>query len=82
MAIGLVGTLLGLVVGGGVCLYLDHIQFPLDPHVYLIDHLPVRLSGQEVGWTMFIAVLICLVATLVPSWWAARLVPADGVRQD
>ena len=82
MAIGLAGTLLGLLVGGGVCLYLDHIQFPLDPHVYLIDHLPIRLSGQEVGWTMIIAVLICLVATLVPSWWAARMVPADGVRQD
>jgi ABC-type lipoprotein release transport system permease subunit len=31
---------------------------------------------------MIIAVLICLVATLVPSWWAARMVPADGVRQD
>lgn len=82
MAIGLAGTVLGLLVGGGVCLYLDHIRFPLDPHVYLIDHLPVRLSGQEVGWTMIIAVLICLVATLVPSWWAARMVPADGVRQD
>lgn len=82
MAIGLAGTLLGLLLGGGVCLYLDHIRFPLDPHVYLIDHLPVRLSGQEVGWTMIIAVLICLVATLVPSWWAARMVPADGVRQD
>jgi lipoprotein-releasing system permease protein len=82
MAIGLAGTLLGLLVGGGVCLYLDRIRFPLDPHVYLIDHLPVRLSEQEVGWTMIIAVLICLLATLVPSWWAARMVPAEGVRQD
>lgn len=82
MTIGLVGTLLGLLLGGGVCLYLDRIRFPLDPHVYLIDHLPVRLSGDEVGWTMLIAVLICLLATLVPSWWAARMVPADGVRQE
>ncbi len=82
MTIGLVGTLLGLLVGGGVCLYLDRIRFRLDPHVYLIDHLPVRLSGAEVGWTVSIAVLICLLATLVPSWWAARMVPADGVRRD
>jgi len=82
VSIGVVGTIIGLAIGGGVCLYLDRIRFPLDPHVYLIDHLPVRLSGGELGWTMVIAILICLVATLVPSWWAARMVPADGVRQE
>jgi lipoprotein-releasing system permease protein len=82
VAIGFVGTVVGLVIGGGVCLYLDHIQFPLDPHVYLIDHLPVRLSGSELVSTVVIAVLICIIATLVPSWWAARMVPADGVRQE
>jgi lipoprotein-releasing system permease protein len=79
--IGLVGTVIGVIVGGGVCLYLEHIRFPLDPHVYLIDHLPVRLSGSEMGWTVLIAMIICVLATLVPSWWAARMVPAEGVRQ-
>lgn len=82
MSIGLLGTLIGILVGGGVSLYLERIRFPLDPHVYLIDHLPVRLSGAEVSWTMAIAVFICLLATMVPSWWAARMVPADGVRRD
>lgn len=79
--IGFVGTLIGVLVGGGVCLYLEHIRFPLDPHVYLIDHLPVRLSGAELSWTVLIAMVICVLATLVPSWWAARMVPAEGVRQ-
>lgn len=82
LAIGVAGTSIGLALGGGVTAYLEHIRFPLDPHVYLIDHLPVRLGGAEFGWTIAIAVLICLIATLVPSWWAARLVPAEGVRQD
>lgn len=82
MAIGVVGTTLGTLVGGGVCLYLDRIRFPLDPRVYLIDHLPVRLSLSEVGWTVVVALAISLLATLVPSWWAARMVPADGVRQE
>ena len=79
--IGFVGTLIGVLVGGSVCLYLEHIRFPLDPHVYLIDHLPVRLSGSELSWTVLIAMVICVLATLVPSWWAARMVPAEGVRQ-
>jgi ABC-type lipoprotein release transport system permease subunit len=30
--------------------------------------------------TVAIALGICVAATLVPSWWAARLLPADGVR--
>jgi len=82
LVIGLIGTVIGLVLGGGVCLYLYKYEFKLDPKVYLIDHLPVRLSLVEVLWTIVIAVLICAAATLVPSWWAARLLPADGVRYE
>lgn len=80
--IGLVGTLLGLLVGGGAVAYLAIYQFPLDPKVYLIDHLPVRVSPMEFVLTVGIALLICMSATLIPSWWAARLLPADGVRYE
>ncbi len=79
-AIGLVGTLIGLVLGGGVCAYLTFFEFPLDPKVYLIDHLPIRSSPAEFLITILIALLICIGATLIPSYWAARLLPADGIR--
>lgn len=82
LSIGLLGTVIGLALGGGACLWLEAVQFPLDPHVYLIDHLPVRTSASEFGWTVFIALVICIVATWIPSWWAARLLPADGVRYE
>lgn len=80
--IGLVGTAIGLVLGGGVVAYLSKYEFPLDPKVYLIDHLPVRTSPWEFGMTVLIALVICMTATLIPSWWAARLLPADGVRYE
>src|SRR5687768_14325884 len=82
LLIGLLGTAIGLVVGGGVCFWLEAYQFPLDPHVYLIDHVPIRTSLSEFASTVLIALVICLVATIVPSWWAARLLPADGVRYE
>ncbi len=82
LAIGVFGTLLGLLVGGSACLWLESYRFPLDPHVYLIDHLPVRTSAAEFGWTVLIVLVISILATLVPSWWAARLLPADGVRHE
>lgn len=79
-AIGVVGTLIGLALGGAVCAYLSVFQFPLDPKVYLINHLPVRVSPTEFIVTIVIALSICITATLVPSYWAARLLPADGIR--
>ena len=82
LVIGLLGTALGLLIGGGACLWLEAVRYPLDPAVYLIDHVPIRTSGVEFAWTVLIALVICLVATLVPSWWAARLLPAEGVRYE
>ncbi len=82
LLIGLSGTLIGLVLGGGVVVYFERFRFPLDPHVYLIDHLPVRTSPVEFVMTVSIALGICIVATIIPSAWAARLLPADGVRYE
>jgi lipoprotein-releasing system permease protein len=79
-AIGLLGTLIGLAVGAATCAYLSAYEFPLDPKVYLIDHLPLRVSAWEFSLTALIALCISVAATLVPSWWAARLLPAEGIR--
>lgn len=80
--IGLIGTAVGIVLGGIVTGYLSVYTFPLDPKVYLIDHLPVRVSTLEFVYTILIALGICTAATLVPSYWAARLLPAEGVRYE
>jgi lipoprotein-releasing system permease protein len=80
--IGLLGTALGVLVGAAVCGYLEAVRIPLDPRVYLIDHVPVRIGPWEFGSTVAVALGICLTATILPSWWAARLLPADGVRYE
>jgi lipoprotein-releasing system permease protein len=82
LLIGAVGTLIGLVVGGALTSYLSVYPFPLDPKVYLIDHLPVRISVMEYVNTVLIALGICTTAGLLPSYWAARLLPAEGVRYE
>ncbi|QQR91158.1 MAG: ABC transporter permease [Myxococcales bacterium] len=80
--IGGVGTFLGLILGGGVCAYLSRYKFALDPKVYLVDHLPVRISLAEFVLTTVVALSICSLATLLPSFWASRLAPAEGVRYE
>jgi len=82
IVVGVIGTLAGVLVGGGLVAYLDRIQFPLDPKVYLIDHLPVVLNPSVFLITIAIALLICTLSTIAPSLWAARMLPVDGLRYE
>jgi lipoprotein-releasing system permease protein len=78
--IGAIGTAIGLALGMGVCKGLLAYAFPLDPKVYFISRLPVEVSAEDFLKTGGSAVLICLLATVLPALYAARLRPADGLR--
>ncbi len=78
--VGVIGTFAGVLVGGGLVIYLDKVRFALDPKVYLIDHLPVVLNPTVFLVTIAIALLICTVSTIAPSWWAAHMLPVEGLR--
>lgn len=80
--IGLVGTALGLVLGWVACKFLLSYGFPLDPKVYFISKLPVNVRPTEFIITGIVAILICLVATIFPAFYAARLRPSDGLRAE
>lgn len=80
--IGLVGTALGLVLGWVSCKFLLAYGFPLDPKVYFISKLPVNVRPTEFIITGIVAILICLVATIFPALYAARLRPSDGLRAE
>jgi len=80
--IGLVGTALGLVLGWISCKFLLAYGFPLDPKVYFISKLPVNVRPTEFIITGIVAILICLLATIFPAFYAARLRPSDGLRAE
>ena len=80
--IGVVGTALGLVIGWVGCKGLAAYGFPLDPKVYFISKLPVNIRPTEFLITGAVAIVICLVATIFPALYAARLRPSDGLRAE
>ena len=80
--IGLVGTICGLIGGLVVCLAIRSADFGLDPEVYMIDHLPVRIDPLEFAVVGAVAMVICMIVTIGPSWWASRMRPVDGLRYD
>ena len=89
--IGVIGTLIGVV--GGVLLALNvetvvpaiehafHIQF-LDKSVYYISEIPSDLQIPDVVTIAVIALVLALVATLYPSFRAARVNPAEALRYE
>jgi len=82
MAIGGVGTLIGVVVGLATCYVVAGYGYHLDPKVYLIDKLPIEVRWWEVVLVAGITMVISVVATLVPASSAASLRPVDGLRYD
>ncbi len=82
LAVGALGTAVGLACGALNCWLLTRYRFPLDPQVYLIRYVPVRPSVAEFAFTGAVAMLIALVASVVPAVWAARMTPVEGLRYE
>jgi len=80
LIMGLIGTGLGLASGFVVCRWILSHVIALDPKVYFIDRLPVRLRPEEFVLTGAFALLACLTATLWPALRAARVRPCDAFR--
>ena len=82
LVIGICGALLGLGAGLGICYYLATVGIPLDSEVYYIATLPVDVDPTEVSAVVLCAIVISFLATLYPSYQAARLNPVKGLRYD
>jgi lipoprotein-releasing system permease protein len=81
MAIGSLGTILGMSLGLGLCLALQRYKFiELPGDVYYITTLPVRLESLDLLLIAASAFLICFFATLYPAKRAAKLNPVEAIR--
>src|SRR5262249_25998900 len=78
--IGLVGTSTGPSRALPQCARPLVYGLPLGPTVYFSQQLPVLSRPQEFAVRGAIAMVICLVATIIPSVHAARLPRAEGFR--
>lgn len=82
VAIGVAGLAIGVGLGIGLSALLRAYGWPLDPKVYMIDHLPIDMRAVDYAVCAGIAFAICLVATLIPSWRAAKMRPVEGLHYE
>ncbi|ABA05124.1 lipoprotein releasing system, transmembrane protein, LolC/E family [Nitrobacter winogradskyi Nb-255] len=90
-AIGVVGTLTGFVVGLVVCLNIESIRAFLSwltstelfsPELYFLSKLPAEIDARETSAVVIMALTLSFLATLYPSWRAARLDPVEALRYE
>jgi lipoprotein-releasing system permease protein len=90
-SVGITGTLVGLVLGVLFCWKIETIQHWVEaitgtsvfnPEVYYLTHLPARLDWHEVIQVVVMALALSLLATLYPSWRAARTDPVEALRHE
>jgi lipoprotein-releasing system permease protein len=81
--ISVIGTALGLVLGYVVSWAGGHYHFiPLSAEVYSIDTLPFAPRPMDGVIVAVVSIGISLLATLYPSYTAARVLPAEALRYE
>jgi lipoprotein-releasing system permease protein len=81
--IGIVGTAAGLVLGYALSWTGGHYHvFALAPEVYSIDYVPFAPRVIDGILVAIVAIGTSLVATIYPSWSAARILPAEALRYE
>jgi lipoprotein-releasing system permease protein len=80
---GAVGTILGSIIGFGLCWSQWKYQyFSLPPDVYIISALPILMKVKDFVFITLAALLLCFLATVYPAWKAARLDPVEAIRYE
>jgi len=81
--IGVVGTAIGLVLGYTLSWAGGHYHLlSLAPEVYSIDYVPFAPRAADGVLVALVAIGISLIATVYPSWSAARILPAEALRYE
>lgn len=90
-SVGVTGTLIGTILGILFCKNIEHIRQGLqkitgtnlfNPEVYYLEHLPAKLDWADVIQVVSMALFLSLLATLYPSWKAAKTDPVEALRNE
>jgi lipoprotein-releasing system permease protein len=90
-SIGVAGTLIGFVLGLVFCLNIESIRQALqaltgtelfNAEVYFLTRLPAVVDPHEVTQVVVMGLVLSLLATLYPSWRAAKTDPVEALRNE
>jgi lipoprotein-releasing system permease protein len=90
-SVGVVGTVAGFVLGVEFASHIDQIRKAIqavigtdlfNAEIYFLTQIPARIDPYEVGTVLAMAFGLSFLATIYPSWRAARLDPVEALRYE
>lgn len=90
-SIGVIGSVAGMIFGMLICIYFEPLKDgfsfisglnPNNPMLTYLKQLPAKLDVWQITYTMVMALGLSFLATLFPSWSAARLDPVEALRYE
>jgi lipoprotein-releasing system permease protein len=90
-SVGVAGTLIGFVIGILFCANIESIRQAIQalsgtelfsPEVYFLSKLPAVVDYREVAQVVGMGLGLSLLATIYPSWRAAKTDPVEALRNE
>ncbi len=90
-SVGVVGTMIGLLLGVAFAANIETIRQWISAltgtelfsaEIYFLSQLPAEIDPAEVATVVLMSLVLSFLATLYPSWRAARLDPVEALRYE
>ncbi|ACD72309.1 hypothetical protein P053_02507 [Brucella abortus 01-4165] len=90
-AIGVTGTVAGVILGVVVCLNVERLReffswlsgtTLFNPELYFLSQIPAKMDPGETLSVIVMALVLSFIATIFPAWRAAKLDPVEALRYE